>query len=311
MDKIRIGVSSCLLGHAVRFDGQHKRDRFITDVLGEYCTFVPVCPEVECGLPIPRESMRLVGDPKDPRLMTGKTKRDHSPRMKRWIERRLHELEAEDLVGFIFKTKSPSSGLRNVKVYNDGGQRISSAGQGLFAKAFTQRFPEIAVEDEGRLHDPVLRENFIETLFVLQRWREKVRNGRPADLVAFHSRHKYVLMAHSPEKLRNLGRLTAQVGSAEQDDIIAEYRRVLFDALHLKKTPRKNYNVLLHMVGYFKKLLSADEKAELLEAANQYYRGLTPLIAPLTLIKHYTRKYRESYLEEQWFLDPLPAELRL
>lgn len=213
MEKIKIGISSCLLGNQVRYNGGHQRDRFITDTMAEYCEFVPVCPEVECGLPIPRESMRLVGSAENPRLVTGKTKIDQTDRMAQWMKRRLETHDANDLVAFIFKTKSPSSGLRSVKVYAENGNVISYKGVGLFARGFTEGFPDIPVEDEGPLHDPGIRENFIETIFVLQRWRQGPREGGPGKLVEFHSRHKYTLMAHSQEKLREMGKIVARIGA--------------------------------------------------------------------------------------------------
>lgn len=311
MEKVKIGISSCLLGNQVRYNGGHQRDRFITDTMSTYCDFVTVCPEVECGLPIPRESMRLVGDPDSPRLITTKSKIDHTERMQQWIARRLDELEKEDLVAFVFKTKSPSSGLRSVKVYLENGNVKSYKGQGLFAAAFTRRFPDIPVEDEGRLHDPGIRENFIETIFVLQRWREGPRDGGPKSVVEFHSRHKYTLMAHSPEKLRQMGKIVARIGSGDLDRLKAEYFSLLLEALNLKKTVKKNYNVLQHVGAYFKKDLEAEERAELRELSERYYKTQAPLVVPLTLIQHYARKYNKTYLKEQWYLNPHPVELGL
>ena len=311
MEKIKIGISSCLLGNQVRYNGGHQRDRFITDTMAEYCEFVPVCPEVECGLPIPRESMRLVGSVDSPRLVTGKSKIDQTDRMKQWMKRRLDALDAEDLVAFIFKTKSPSSGLRSVKVYAENGNVNSYKGQGLFARGFTERFPDIPVEDEGRLHDPGIRENFIETIFVLQRWRQGPRDGGPGKLVEFHSRHKYTLMAHGPEKLREMGKIVARIGVGDLSKLRDEYFSLLLEALKLKKTVKKNYNVLLHVGAYFKKDLEPEERTELKELAGRYYNSFVPLVVPLTLINHYARKYNKTYLKEQWYLNPHPVELGL
>ena len=311
MEKIRIGISSCLLGNNVRYNGGHQRERFITDTMAKYCEFVPVCPEVECGLPIPRESMRLVGAADNPRLVTTRSKIDQTDRMKNWMESRLDALEKEDLVAFIFKTKSPSSGLRSVKVYAENGNVVSYKGQGLFARGFTERFPDIPVEDEGRLNDPGIRENFIETLFVLQRWRQGPRNGAPGTLVDFHSRHKYTLMAHGPEKLREMGKIVARVGAGDLTALRKRYFQLLLEAMNLKKTVKKNYNVLLHIGAYFKKDLEPDEKDELQELAKRYHQSLVPLVVPLTLINHYARKYKKTYLESQWYLNPHPVELGL
>ncbi|MBB6481387.1 YbgA family protein [Spirochaeta isovalerica] len=311
MKKIKVGVSSCLLGNNVRYNGQHQLDHFIRDTLGQWCEFVPVCPEVECGLPIPRESMRLVGDVNNPRLMTGKTGIDHTEKMKSWIEGKLPELEREELVAFVFKTKSPSSGMRKIKIYNEQGERISFNGIGMFARAFMERFPDIPVEDEGRLCDPGLREQFIETIFVLQRWRDAVKAGTAKAVVDFHTKHKYTFMAHSPQKLKELGKLTARAGTVKPEELVEEYRTVLHKLLKEKKDRKKNYNVILHIMGYFKNHLTAGEKDELLKEAQLYYDGISPVIVPLTLLKHYTMKYEEPYLLEQYYLNPHPVELGL
>ena len=311
MDKIKIGISSCLMGNNVRYNGGHQRDRFITDTLAKYCEFVPVCPEVECGLPVPRESMRLVGDVDNPRLVTTRSKIDKTDQMTGWMNLRLNALEREDLVAFIFKTKSPSSGMRSVKVYSENGNVVSYKGRGIFAAGFTTRFPDIPVEDEGRLHDPGIRENFIETIFVLQRWRRSVRNGGPGELVDFHTRHKYTLMAHGPEKLREMGKIVARAGAVNIAALRDEYLTLLLQAMNLKKTVKKNYNVLLHVAGYFKRDIDSIERNELQELATQYYKSFVPLIVPLTLINHFARKYNQTYLINQWYLNPHPVELGL
>jgi uncharacterized protein YbgA (DUF1722 family) len=255
--------------------------------------------------------MRLVGSVENPRLMTGKTGVDHTERMMSWAEKRLEDLAGEDLVAFVFKTKSPSSGMRAVKVYNEKGHTISYAGQGLFARAFMERFPDIPVEDEGRLNDPGLRENFIETIFVLQRWRESVRSGSVGDLVKFHSRHKYSLMGHSPEKLRVMGSLVARGGAEPLEELRNRYFDLLLKTLSLKKTVKKNSNVLLHIAGYFKNNLSREEKTELMGEIELYRTGINPLLIPLTLIRHYTAKYEQAYLKDQYFLYPHPVEMGL
>ena len=310
MEKIRVGISSCLLGNEVRYNGQHKKDHFITNTLGNWCEFVPVCPEVECGLPVPRESMRLVGTKDEYRLLTHNTKEDITPMMKSWAEKRLKQLESEDIVAFIFKTRSPSSGMRAIKIYKEDGNIAHRNATGIFAGMFMERFPEIPVEDEGRLHDPGIRENFIEKIFVLQRWKESVRDGRAASLVDFHSNHKYVLMAHNQENMRALGRITSTAG-VDFEKARAEYLDLLLETLSIKKNVRTNVNVLMHIMGYFKNNLSGDEKEELLEVIEQYHNGMVPVIVPLTLIRHFTRKYQEPYLQRQWYLNPHPFEIGL
>jgi uncharacterized protein YbgA (DUF1722 family)/uncharacterized protein YbbK (DUF523 family) len=310
-EKIRLGVSSCLLGEQVRFDGGHKLNRFLTDVLGAYVEFVPVCPEVECGLPVPRESMRLTGDPADPRLVTSRTGVDHTGRMKRWARGRVKHLEQEGLCGFVFKSRSPSSGMERVKVY-DHNMVPHKSGVGLFARAFMDRFPLLPVEEEGRLNDIRLRENFIERLFVYQRWQQTLRRGRKrGPLVDFHTRHKLLILSHSPRHYRELGRLVGQARELPLRELYDRYLALLMPALKLLATPAKNTNVLQHLMGYFKKQLTGDEKQELLQLIERYRQGLVPLVVPLTLINHYVRKHGQPYLEQQVYLNPHPHELRL
>lgn len=307
----RIGVSACLLGQSVRYDGGHKLDRFLRDTLGTYVTYVPVCPEVEAGFPIPREAMRLVGDPRDPRLVTGSTGVDHTGTMKAWAGRRLDLLAREGLCGFVFKSRSPSSGMGGVKVYAAAGRPAATAA-GIFARAFMDRFPLVPVEDDGRLHDAGLRENFIERVFAFKRWREFIASGAaPGDLVAFHARHKYLVMAHSPAHQRALGRIVATAKGTRRAAVLSSYLAELMAGLRLMATAKKNTNVLQHMLGYFKKQLAADEKREALEVIEQYHRGLVPLVVPIVLIRHFVRKYDEPYLAGQHYLYPHPAELML
>jgi uncharacterized protein YbgA (DUF1722 family)/uncharacterized protein YbbK (DUF523 family) len=313
MEKIRLGISACLLGEPVRFDGGHQWDRFITDTLGQYVEFVPVCPEAECGLGVPREAMRLVGDPESPRLVTVRTKIDLTDRMVTWARTRVGELEQEDLCGFIFKSKSPSSGMERVRVYPETGQGSPvTRGVGMFARIFMEHFPLLPVEEEGRLHDPVLRENFIERIFVLQRWRALLA-AKPhlGDLVAFHTRHKLLILAHSTNHYRGLGRLVARAKEIPVREFYADYQSGLMEALRLKATAKKNTNVLSHLMGYFKKDLTPDEKQELLEVINHYHQGFVPLVVPITLINHYVRKYHQPYLKDQFYLHPHPVELQL
>jgi uncharacterized protein YbgA (DUF1722 family)/uncharacterized protein YbbK (DUF523 family) len=308
---IKIGVSKCLLGEKVRFDGGHKHDRYITGTLGRYFDFVPVCPETECGLGIPREAMRLVGDIDQPRLVTNKTGIDRTEQMLSWASGRLDALEKESLCGFIFKKDSPSSGLHRVKVYNQTGQPVKG-GRGLFAAAFTARFPRTPVEEEGRLHDPGLRENFIERVFALKRWRETLEEKKVmGSLVQFHTREKLLLMAHSPRHYREMGRLVAHGKGTDPSALYDHYESMLLEALTLKATVAKNTNVLMHIMGYFKKQLSGDEKREILELIGNYRNGHLPLIVPMTLMNHFVRKYRQPYLSGQTYLNPHPLDLQL
>jgi uncharacterized protein YbbK (DUF523 family) len=259
LSPIKIGISSCLLGNLVRYDGGHSHDRFLTQTLGMFTEYVPVCPEVECGMPTPRDSLRLVGDPETPRLKTRKTGEDHTRQMIDWIDKKLPELEKENLCGFIFKSKSPSSGLYRIKVYGDDG-KVKNNGVGLFARAFTQRFPRIPVEEAGRLNDPVLREHFIENIFTLQRWRHFLEN-RPTlgKLVTFHTDNKLLILSHNQEIYRQMGKRLAQGKQHDFKELLDTYESLLLKALDLKTTIKKNINVLLHAMGFFKKDLTGPE----------------------------------------------------
>ncbi len=310
-NKIRIGISACLLGEEVRYDGTHQLDRFLTETLGRFVEFVPVCPEVEAGFPVPREPFRLVGDPESPRLVTVKTGTDHTEMFLTWARRRVRELESEGLCGFIFKKKSPSCGMERVKVFSEEGMPHKQ-GVGLFARVFMEHFPLIPVEDDGRMNDPGLRENFIERIFTLQRWRDAISEGKSrGTLVAFHTRQKMLIMAHSPNDYRTMGKLVAGAKGVPLGDLYDWYQELLMNTLKLKATPSKNTNVLQHILGYFKKILSPDEKQELLELIGHYRSGHVPLIVPVTVINHYVRKYDQPYLKGQYFLNPHPLELQL
>ena len=310
-DKIRIGISTCLLGENVRYNGGHALDRFLKDTLGKWVEYVPVCPEVECGFGIPRETFRLVGDPVNPRFITGRTKIDYTDRMLTWARRRVAELEGEDLLGFIFKSDSPSSGMERVKVYDEKGMP-QKKGVGLFARTFMEHFPMTPVEEEGRLHDPVLRENFIERIFTYKRYCDIMEGkNRIGNLVDFHSKNKLLLMAHSPKHLKQMGNLVAHAKERPVRELVDEYETLLLEAMAMKPSAAKHTNVLHHMMGYFKKELTAEEKREVLEVIEDYRRGLIPLIVPVTLMNHFVRKYKQAYLKAQTYLNPHPMELQL
>ena len=311
LTKIRLGISACLLGEKVRFDGGHKWDRFITETLGKFVEFVPVCPEVECGLGIPREAMHLVSSPGGPRLVTIRTQEDYTERMRAWALNRVVELEGEDLCGFIFKSGSPSSGMERVKIYYGKGEPART-GVGMFAREFMQHFPLLPVEDGGRLHDPALRENFLERLFTLKRWRQTLALGpKRGHLVDFHTRHKLLILSHSPKHYALLGKLVARIKEMPLPEVYERYQTLLMESMLLKTTIKKNANVLLHVMGYFKRNLSQAEKEELLEIVNNYRQGYIPLIVPVTLLNHFVRKYDQAYLKSQYYLDPHPLELKL
>ncbi|HEY5653796.1 MAG TPA: DUF523 and DUF1722 domain-containing protein [Pontiella sp.] len=313
MEKIRLGVSACLMGEPVRYDGQAKHDRYLTDTLAQWVEFVPVCPEFELGLGVPREVMHLEGNVDAPRLITTKTRRDLTDSMQTWCDKRMQELEKENLCGFIFKSKSPSSGMERVKVFPEGGKGMPvKKGSGLFAAAFMKNFPLLPVEEEGRLHDPVLRDNFIERIFTYRRWREMLdSDSSRKGLVKFHERHKYLFMSHSIPKYRELGRIVANLGDKKLSIAQGEYQALMMDTIRLQATVKKHVNVLEHMAGYFKNQLETDEKKELHEVISNYHGGYVPLIVPITILNHYIRKYKEPYLSQQYYLNPHPGELGL
>lgn len=308
---LRIGISSCLLGELVRFDGGHKRDPFLTETVGPLVEWVPVCPEVEAGCGTPRETMRLERLSHEVRLITTKTKTDLTERLTSWSAKRVRELEDEDLSGHVLKKDSPSCGMERVKIYDVHGT-AARTGRGLFAEQLLARFPSLPVEEEGRLSDPRLRENFIERVFAYRRVRA-LFSGRwtMGGLVAFHTAHKLVVMAHSNEAYLALGRLVAGAKARPRTEVAREYTSRFMEALAIVSTPKRHANVLMHMAGYFKKTLDADSRHELLETIDAYRTGLVPLIVPITLLRHHVRREGVAYLAGQVYLDPHPRELML
>ena len=308
---LRLGISRCLLGDEVRFDGGHKRDSFLTDVFGRYVEWVPVCPEVEAGLGTPREAMRLIGDSQNPRLVTIETGIDHTHALEAMATDRTEKLKKLDLSGYVFKKGSPSCGIERVRLYDEHGMS-NRKGVGLFARAFMKQFPLTPVEEEGRLCDPTLRENFIERVFCYRRWQDLIQRGATRQaLVQFHTIHKYLLMAHHPQQYEILGRLIGQAHRSRPKELAHRYGELFMNTLAVKATVRKHVNVLHHIIGHFKERLSANEKSELLSVIGDYHHGLSPLVVPLTLIKHYVRIFDVSYIREQVYLNPHPKELML
>ena len=316
MSRIRIGVSSCLLGRKVRYDGGHKRNAFVVDSLAPYVEFVPVCPEVELGLGTPRETLRLVRRDDEVRMvMAGGA--DHTAGMRRYAKRRAAELAKEDLSGYILKKDSPSCGMERVKVYREpreDGRHLPAEkeGRGLFAEALIARHPLLPVEEEGRLGDARLRENFIERVFAYRRLEDMFDGGwGMGDVVRFHTAHKLVLLAHSTEAYRELGRLVAEGKALGRAELRRRYTEGFMAALARMATTRRHTNVLQHMAGYFKKDLDQASKAELQASIEDYHQGLVPLVVPVTLIKHHVRVLGVDYLAGQVYLDPHPRELML
>jgi uncharacterized protein YbgA (DUF1722 family)/uncharacterized protein YbbK (DUF523 family) len=309
---ICLGVSTCLLGERVRYDGGHKLDQFLVNTLGRFVEWVPVCPEFEIGLGVPRESLRLVGDPEAPRLTAPKSGQDHTERMQTWARERLKELAAIKLHGFVFKKDSPSSGLFRVRVYDQNGMP-RRVGTGIFPREVIKRFPLLPLEEEGRLHDMRLRENFIERIFIHYRWTCLLeKEPTPGGLVRFHAAHKLTLMAHSPSHYQEMGRLVAQAGSLPWEEMVETYGRLLMEGLKVLGTPGKHTNVLQHLMGFLKDALSKEDKAELLGLIEDYRQGLVPLLVPLTLLQHHLRHHPvPDWVHQQVYLNPYPKELML
>ena len=314
MSDLRIGISSCLLGENVRYDGGHKRDAFIVDTLGPFVSFVPVCPELDVGMGAPRESLRLVrgsADDAAPRLIAPKSGRDWTAEMTRYAARRTRELEALDLSGYILKKDSPTCGMQRVRVY-DGNGVPAKSGRGVFAEALLARMPFLPVEEEGRLGDPHLRENFVERVFAYRRVRGFLdARFTQGDLVRFHSGEKLLLLAHEPAAYTALGRLVAGAKALPRAELRERYFAAYMSALAKLATVRRHVNVLQHMAGYFKTLLDEGDRREVAASIEAYGARLVPLVVPLTLIRHHVRRHEIAYLAGQAYLEPHPRELML
>lgn len=313
-ERIKIGVSACLVGHEVRYDGGHKRDAYISNTLSQYFDFVPLCPEVSVGLGIPRPTIHLVRQAGDIRALEVKNASiDHTDKLERYIDGVIPQLE--QVCGYILKKNSPSCGMERVKVYHPERPNLPPErdGMGIFARKLQARFPLLPMEEEGRLCDPILRENFIGRVFVYHRWRELEASGlTPAALVDFHSGHKYLLMAHDQENAQELGQMIARVGkSADLRQLAEDYIRLLMETLSKRVSRGQHANVLQHLMGYLKAQLDAGDREELLDTIHQYRKGYVPLIVPVTLLKHHFRRHPQPYIERQYYLAPHPGELML
>jgi uncharacterized protein YbgA (DUF1722 family)/uncharacterized protein YbbK (DUF523 family) len=308
---IKVGISSCLLGMTVRYDSGHKRDRYSTDVLSEYFQFVNVCPEVEVGMGVPREAVRLVGTAEDTRMVGGKTGKDWTEKVVAFNAKRARELEKENLSGYILKKDSPSCGMERVKVYNEKGYAEKNA-VGMWPRALKKQFPLLPLEEEGRLNDHRLRENFIVRVFAYHRL-QNIFNNRYSrgKMVKFHTAHKLLLMAHSPKHYKELGKLVADVKKYSPAQMREKYCTVFMEGLGYKTTTKKNVNVLYHIMGYLKKVLSPSEKQDILQVIKDYHNEITPLVVPLTLLRHYVTIHDIEYIKDQIYLTPHPKELML
>ena len=310
--KIKIGVSSCLLGEKVRWNGDHKQNHYVRETLANYFEYVSICPEMEVGMGVPRETVALYGDLEKSRMISRKTQTDWTKPMQKYINVRINSLINKDLCGFIFKSKSPSCGLSRVPIYAEFGSHNARHGVGMFAKKFADKFPLVPTEDEGRLNDPRIRENFIVRVFSFYRLQNLYKkNFSIGGLVKFHTQQKYLLLAHSRKHYDALGQLVAKPKSLKIEQLKDRYGKTFMEALTFKATPKKNTDVLLHMMGFLKKTLSKGEKEEILSTIEDYRKELLPLIVPITLIYHQVIKYNVEYLKNQVYLKPHPKELML
>lgn len=309
--RIKVGISSCLLGQEVRYNGGHKHSTLCTQQLAKYFDFVPTCPELGAGLGVPRPAIRLVGDPAAPRaVQVDDPGIDVTGQLQDFAAQRV--LQLQDLCGYIFIKNSPSCGLFRVKVYQDSGYPHPDGGRGLFAAALTRAMPLLPVEEDGRLQDPVLRENFVTRVFAWHNWRVLEAEGLSAKrLTDFHARYKYTLMAHSPQDYAALGRLLATAGKQDPVQLGQVYFAGLMQALQRLATRRTHTNVLMHLQGYLKQHLAPREKEHMSSVIEQYRKGILPLVVPITLLRHHFHQHPDPYIERQAYLQPYPDDLRL
>lgn len=308
--KIRVGVSSCLLGQEVRHDGGHKKNRFVVNNLSAFFEYRSFCPEMASGLGVPRQAIRLVKDEQTIRLLGVRSPElDITEAMLKASNEAIHQFD--DISGYILKKDSPSCGMERVRVYNEHGQAERN-GRGMFAAALITALPDLPVEEEGRLMDPVLRENFIERVFIYHRWQETVASGlKVRDLIEFHSRHKLILMAHDEVAQKTLGQIVASTTENNLEENSRHYFSSLMQTLKQPASRKRHTNVMMHVMGYLKKVLNRSEKKELCEILENYRQGLIPLVVPITLLKHHFMRSGNEYIEKQFYLDPYPQELML
>ena len=309
VDKIKIGVSGCLLGQEVRFNGQHKFHWYINEILGKYFEYVSMCPEVEIGMGIPRKTVRLVGDLKNPEMIEPKSGTNWTSKMNDYSRKKIARLG--DLSGFLFKKGSPSCGVFRAKVYQKNGIPLAN-GRGLFADYFCKRWPLIPVEEEGRLNDSKLRENFLERVFGYHRLKTLMeKRFKRSDWIKFHERNKFLLLSHSRKHYTMLGQLVARIAQETSGDFKDKYASGYMEALALNTTPKKHSDALLHILGFLKKTTTSKQKADLLSSIENYRNGVVPLIVPITLLNHYITINEVPYITDQYYLNPHPADLSL
>ena len=305
---IKVGISACLLGDQVRFDGGHKRSSFCADELQRHVEFVKLCPEVGIGMPVPRPTIRLEQHQTGVRAIVPKTGEDVTQRLSEFADRAQPHLQ--QLSGYVLCAKSPSCGMERVKLYDPQTGHARKEAQGIFVQRLRQLHPALPLEEDGRLNDAPLRENFVMRVYVYHAWQQLPKPLTKADLLRFHTSLKLLLLAHNQQQYRALGRLVA-----DQQKISAEFSKsyieAIMAALAHPATRANHTNVLQHIQGYFSQHLNAEQKAELSELIMAYHDGIQPLLAPLTLLRHYLREFPDAYLAEQRYLNPYPADLKL
>lgn len=310
---ITLGISACLMGEKVRFDGGHKRSGFVVNNLSQFFLLRPYCPEVAIGLGIPREPIRLVGNSSDDYRVVGthQPDKDFTDQLADYGEKIAKDIE-QDVSGYILMQKSPSCGMERVKIYHENGNPVGASGPGMFARTLMANSPLLPVEEEGRLHDPVLRDNFFVRVFAWHRWQQDMRdNPTYAGLVAFHSAYKYQIMAHSPQNYRTLGQMVSIGKKKPVEELASEYINLFMETLRFKANRKTHTNVLLHLLGYMKKTLSDESKKTLLDIIEQYRTGTIPLVVPITMLRHFLNIHGSQYVKDQVYLQPHPEELGL
>ncbi len=314
---LRLGVSACLLGQEVRYDGGHKKNHFVTEGLGAYVEWQAVCPELEVGMGVPRPSVRLLDADGASRMVEPRSGEDWTERMQTFAETRVEALDAGaadagGLDGFVLKKGSPSCGLERIRVYRENGMPSERTDSGLFTQALRRRYPLLPLEEEGRLNDPRLRENFVERVFARNRWRVFLARGASrGKLVEFLTAHKMLLRCHDEDGYRRIGRLVGEAGSMPDAQLFDEFEQLFQQTFAKLASPKRHANVLQHAMGYFKDILELSDKQELLDSINQYRLGFLPLVVPLTLVRFHIRKHGIEYLAGQLYFDPHPRELML
>ncbi|SCA56560.1 conserved hypothetical protein [Candidatus Terasakiella magnetica] len=310
--KLNIGVSACLMGQEVRFNGGHCQNHFLRTTVAEYASFFPTCPEVAIGMGIPRETVRLEYDENENvRMRAPKSGEDYTETMNAYAKDWSDQLDQLDLDGFVFTKNSPSCGVFRVKIYKND-QPAERRGTGLFAKAIMDKFPELPVEEDGRLSDPVLRESFITRIFAFRRVKDLFfENWTRKDVIEFHSREKYLLMAHCPKTYRELGRVVGNMATYTREEFHMIYLKTFMTGINNKASKGRHHNALTHMAGYLKNHLSKEGRQELANTIDSYRQGFIPLSVPMTLISHMLRRFNENYLLQQTYLSPHPHEMAL